>query len=105
MKQRHRGFQSTQKVQLAQEFLEARWLEAGKTLGRGTARACPVVVVHSRHLLSAAVENRVQSWTDTYLKLVTHLLHSYDPFKLCQWEAAHWRQMVVSGHLSVMLLM
>lgn len=53
---------------------------AGKTLGRGTARACPVVEVHSRHLLLAAVEDRLQSWTDAYLKLVTHLLQQLRSF-------------------------
>lgn len=71
----------------------------------GIVHACPVAAVCSRNLLSAAVEDKLQSWMDAYLKFITIYSSSYDPFKLCQWEASRWRQMVVSGHLSRMPLM
>lgn len=70
----HGGFMSTEKAHLAQEFLEVQCLEAGKMFGKGLIHACPVVIVCTRQLLLAAIEDRLQSWMDTYLKFITHSL-------------------------------
>lgn len=70
----HGALTTPQKANLAEEFLEVQWLEAG----RGIEHTCAAVTVCSRHLLTVPTEDRLQSWTDAYLKFNSISFSSYD---------------------------
>lgn len=63
-------------VQGKQIWLRNFWRHSG---WRGTVHTWAVVTVCSKHLLTAPAEDRLQSWTDAYLKFNSISSSSYAP--------------------------